>query len=740
MAQVVKAQCPGCGTTLRIPTQWLGRPVRCKKCQCVVRSSAEAIPPQAPVPVSRPTPVPQLRKASEKGAAPPPADGPTSLQVPSRGAEPNSLPITAPVAQPMLGSAPTRQTNQNPFAFAEAVEADASAQDPARSSPRRSRRHKQASGFWLYVTLGSLAAVCVLATILVVANFQRVKSFVASVSDPKRFDPDRKASSSDPGKTKAKNPLAVGQAGYPRRALIISTHNYLYANPITAGVTGQAGLDRLASSLNRALQIPMNQIIHLSDVHPKTPRPPLKSVIEETIKNFLNTSRPQDRILLIWVGHTKEIDGKAYLMPLEGEFDNAQTLVPLSWVYEQLAACPCRQKILVLDGNRHNLAQGEERPVSGPMTEAFQKELENPPAGVQVWSACSKDQESNEIEDYPLGIFLDSFRRALTPEQNDPKGPLEGRIQSPEELIPLEELHRHTSMLVAREIKRQNLKPQTPLLAGSAPKDGASYDPDQAAAAVPALPVLSTANLSKVRTLLDEISVPSLQGGKGTGADLNFSNLPPFPDEEMKKYQATLPVDHPLRQAVQKGRVTLWAISTADVPRELQSEVQAIRDKLRIDLSILETRYNRPAGGQAETNFKNSFEAKSRDMSRIIAQLENTHEELEKAGEHLTDETPARWKAHYQYMLARFKSQLAYLEEYNNLLGGLRRELPPAEEIHTGWRMAARERPGDSVGKKYERAARKIYGELIEQNPKSPWEVLGKREKLNALGLEWQAF
>jgi hypothetical protein len=462
-------------------------------------------------------------------------------------------------------------------------------------------------------------------------------------------------------------------------------------------------------------------------------------VVEETIKNFLATSRKQDRVMLFWIGHTKEIEGKAYLVPLEGEFDNAGSLLPLSWVYEQLAAADCRQKILVIDGNRHNLAQGEERPVSGPMSEAFQKELENPPKGVQVWAACSKDQESNEIEDFPLGIFLDSFRRALTPEEGDPKGALEGRIQSPDELIPLEDLHKHTAMLVATETKRREMK-QTPLLAGTAPESGPEYDAEEVAAKVPALPVISTASQAKIRVLLEEISVPSIQGGKGTGADLNFGNLPPFPIEEMKKYEATLPADHPLRQAIQKGRATLWAISTADVPKELETEVKAIRDKLRIDLSILQTRYNRPGGGQAETNFKNSFEGKSRDMSRIIAQLENTHEELEKAKDMITDETPARWKAHYNYIMARFKSQLAFLEEYNNLLGGLRRELPAAEQIHTGWRMAARERPGDSIGKKYERAARKIYGELVDENLKSPWEVLGKREKLNALGLEWQAF
>jgi hypothetical protein len=103
--------------------------------------------------------------------------------------------------------------------------------------------------------------------------------------------------------------------------LIVSVHNYLYANPITSGSTGSPDVNRLMGSLNRGLNIPLQQIVHLSDAAAKYPRPPLKPVIEETVKNFLATTRKQDRILLFWIGHTKEIEGKMYLMPLEGEFE-----------------------------------------------------------------------------------------------------------------------------------------------------------------------------------------------------------------------------------------------------------------------------------------------------------------------------------------------------------------------------------------------------------------------------------
>ena len=57
----------------------------------------------------------------------------------------------------------------------------------------------------------------------------------------------------------------------------------------------------------------------------------------------------------------------SFLAPIEGELDNAATLIPLKWLYEQLAKCKARQKVLVLDVNRYNQTFGQERPGSGEM-------------------------------------------------------------------------------------------------------------------------------------------------------------------------------------------------------------------------------------------------------------------------------------------------------------------------------------------------------------------------------------
>src|SRR5439155_1180460 len=62
---------------------------------------------------------------------------------------------------------------------------------------------------------------------------------------------------------------------------------------------------------------------------------PLKSVIEGTVTQFVDTCREQDRIVILFCGHAVEKKGKAYLVPLEGDLDEVETLIPLDWFYEK---------------------------------------------------------------------------------------------------------------------------------------------------------------------------------------------------------------------------------------------------------------------------------------------------------------------------------------------------------------------------------------------------------------------
>jgi hypothetical protein len=349
------------------------------------------------------------------------------------------------------------------------------------------------------------------------------------------------------------------------------------------------------------------------------------------------------------------------------------------------------------------------------------------------------EQQSHEFDDAPLGLFLDSFRLALTPEKGY-KGALAGKIQKPNDLVPLSAINERVVENMGRELEKRKLT-QAPRLAGHAPPDGADYDRSEALAQAPAIPSFAGQEQQVVKEILAEISLPPVKASQGAGDDLDFSNLPPFSPEALKKYAGQVPPDSRLRKAVREARVALWAVSNATAPGDLQADVLALRKKLPGDLaSIMRDRYSKPGGGAAETAFKNTVVRDSTAMARIIAQLEDGLEQLKEVGDE-KDSAPPRWKANYAYVLARFQAQLTYLEEYQGLLGSMRKEYPPMDEkIHTGWRMAAKEKATDSAAKKYFKSARSGYRELAGKYRGTPWEVLGKREELTALGLDWQPY
>src|SRR5262249_2089314 len=131
-------------------------------------------------------------------------------------------------------------------------------------------------------------------------------------------------------------------------------------------------LDRFTTGL----KVPAGQVFELSDaaLMPRA-RPPVKPAIEKIITNFVGTSRPQDRIIVLMVAHSVEIDGEPYLIPLEGEQDAKDRLIPLSWLYETLASAPVRQKMLIVDTCRFDPTRGQERPGGEPMGEKLDAKL-----------------------------------------------------------------------------------------------------------------------------------------------------------------------------------------------------------------------------------------------------------------------------------------------------------------------------------------------------------------------------
>ena len=245
-------------------------------------------------------------------------------------------------------------------------------------------------------------------------------------------------------------PVPAGTGAFPRRMLAISIHSYLYANPLHNGDTGFAvdenrrtGTDAAVRRLAERWRVPKDQLYHLTDApvlgekkaEPARAQPddtkkgrvkgaeitappepakriakslPLRSVIEGTITQFLDTSRAQDRIVFLFCGHAMEKKGKTYLVPLEGDLDEVESLIPLDWLYEKLGACKAQEKVVIFDVCRFHPERGLERPSPGPMTEALEAALHNSPDGVTVITSCSRGEQSIELDYYNTQLSFDT--------------------------------------------------------------------------------------------------------------------------------------------------------------------------------------------------------------------------------------------------------------------------------------------------------------------------------------------
>jgi hypothetical protein len=697
MSKLVQAVCPTCKNRLRIPADWVHQPVRCKHCG-------------------------QVLQARRPKAVPAPAPAPAPLVRPPAPSFPATAPAAFPAAAPPAGS---------PF----------SDLDYGEDTPQRRGRR---GGGWLglVVFLGVLAAAGGGLFVL----WPRLQPLLVPPDDRQAANGnDASASGAVPTSRGGKPGEHPGASldptkpnRFPRRALVISIHNYLYANPVHHGPPGARGnsvanlLDLL--SRDNSFKVPRTQCALLSDAGGRDQaRPPMKPVVEKTLADFLDTSRAQDRVMVFFIGHALETSDEAYLVPIEGELDRPATLIPFKWVLDRLNACKARQKVLVLDVARLSPTNGQERPDGGPLGPKLAAALQKPPPGVQFWSACSASQRSYETDDAPEGVFLDALYTAAA------QG-VQNKIQHHDDPLPVEYFKDRVNQLMERELGQRKFE-QVSFLAGQEQPGGAAYDANEPLPPSPALaPVPSNKeSVRLVRSVLDEIGTPPVKPGQES-SDLKFDALPPFDSAVPGRYADEGEADSPLRKAVQNARAVLWAVSPEVEPPALGAEVRGVRQKLRVNLSVLQEGFRAPAPGQpSEKRFKDQIEANERDVARIIATLRDAQEELENAKEMRSGE-PKRWQANFDFMLARVEAEIAFLYEYQSALGRMRKEFPPRDpNLHGGWRLAATTKlQGDSAGRKVEKESRKILTKLAKDHAGTPWEVLAKREKLTALGLDWQ--
>jgi hypothetical protein len=482
----------------------------------------------------------------------------------------------------------------------------------------------------------------------------------------------------------------------------------------------------------RPLNIPATQIIELSDGG-KDPKPTIKPIIESTISDFLGTSRNQDRIIIVFAGHAVDIDKDAYLVPLDGDINDPKSLIRLQWVYDRLAKCPAWQKVLILDVCRYPPARGLEMPAPGEMGEVLDAMLQKPPSGVQVWSSCIKGQKSYEFE--AGSAFMQSLCDAM-------KEGL-GGIQEQDSGLPMNALLDKVKTKMKELLDPEKLV-QTPRLVGHDPGSTGPFDageplPEPLVIRLPQGQRGNFASEALVKNILAEIrEIPAVRAMR-PGAEnlLRINYLPPFP-KALESYKSDSPAfdqlyrmkEDDLEKLEEKYPLRVAVVDAARVLRD--------NSKFTMKESLTNP------GGPITAAIKNAFLKDQEQPGMAILSLETALGKLKKVGEERDKEFSKRWRAHYEYTLARLQARLVYTYEYDFCLAGVRTdrlpELNPA--IHNGWRVASTEKV-NATGKEpkvreYVKNVGKLWKKVMKDHPGTPWAVMARRESVTALGLDWR--
>jgi hypothetical protein len=687
----------------------LNQPVKCKHCGIVVQAKVKPAA-AASVPAAKPPAVRPLVAESRPAAGPPLAANPFNGQ---------QLGIAAAVPPPPTSALSPEDIFAPP------------ADEPIIRSPRR-RDRRRSSGLGVLV-VGILVVLAGGGGIAYLAS-KHLGETTTKPSDDKT--PEVQAATS-------------ASIGFRRRALAICVNNYLYANPVSYGAPDR-NVHLLLTRLERVLRIPHTQVLELSDAAEGNQgrvarattgkdkpgdgtfaaeavrQPPIRPVIEKTIAEFLATSRAQDRIILLIAAHAAMVEDAAYLVPLEGDFSDKEHLIPVKWLFERLAACKARQKVLIVDSCRYDPSRGLERPTSGPMSAKLEAILSKPPIGVQLWSACGTEQYSYELDG--TSIFLSKLFDTLEQKFNK-------KIQKAEDPLPIKVLADLVNKATAAEVDSQLHQKQTPQLWGDELTSDSPIEeaPPLARLTIPPIsePSGGMAKREEVVSILKEIQLPPIKLANEETAPLEIDRVLPFAAKTLEPYKA----DYASVKEIQDNAAKYpLRVAVLDVIRVIDKNF----DRSSQAFSLMETFL-----GGSNDKIKKDIENIQRGPARVQAELESALERLEEAGKDRKAESSKRWQAHYDFIHAQILARIAYLAEYNLMLGKIRKDELPGMDSGApagGWRLASRDKL--TSGKEYRDKAdksRKILEKLAKDHAGTPWEILAKRESMTALGLEWQA-
>ena len=365
------------------------------------------------------------------------------------------------------------------------------------------------------------------------------------------------------------------------------------------------------------------------------------------------------------------------------------------------------------------------------MPESFDKELQNPPAGVQVWSSCQKDQSAVELEGG--SAFIQAFSHALQ------GGPEMTGISSPSQPIPIDTLVVKVNQRL-KEMLLPEKRTQQSRLTGKASDAIVAPNPAEPTVEIalkpPTAPGGDAAGIAQVNNILDELrAIPSVRDTRtGDKNLLNAQNLPAFSAKKLDAYKAD-------------GYQNITELKKRyNSNKEMFEKEFPLRATYFEALIALEEsdkiRMREVLPGPIDPKRKAAFLLEQEPIGQSIFKLELVLAKVKESAEKRDDEVSKRWQANFDYLQARLQSRLVYLFEYSYTLGQIRADnLPELAAGQSGWRIGTGKKIAvtESKAKALAKESKKLWDRIQTQYPGTPWALLAQRESMITLGLAWRA-
>lgn len=182
-------------------------------------------------------------------------------------------------------------------------------------------------------------------------------------------------------------------------------------------------------------------------------RYPTRGNLRARIDQIAQVAERNDLLIVSFSGHGLNIDGRGFLVPVDGASDNIGSLIPLSWVKDALESSPAKQRLLLLDachsGARGNPSESPAQALLSPLAGA----------GFATIASCDSRQLSHEDPKTGHGVFTHAVIEGLTGKTDSQA---EGNRDS---TITANELFAYASLKVKQWSLREGKK-QTPVLRG----------------------------------------------------------------------------------------------------------------------------------------------------------------------------------------------------------------------------------------------------------------------------------